>query len=29
VREDVPVLGDLAREFDFTQAPRPPLLLAP
>ena len=27
VREDVPVLGDLAREFDFAQAPRPPLLL--
>ena len=29
VREDVPVLGDLAREFDFTKAPRPPLLLEP
>jgi phospholipase C len=24
VRENVPILGDLAQEFDFTQAPRPP-----
>jgi len=29
VREDVPQLGDLAQEFDFAQAPRPPLLLRP
>jgi phospholipase C len=29
VRERLPVLGDLAREFDFTQAPRKPLILAP
>ncbi|MDQ1458046.1 MAG: hypothetical protein QOH28_3666 [Actinomycetota bacterium] len=27
VRETVPILGDLASEFDFTQLPRPPLLL--
>jgi phospholipase C len=27
VREDDPVLGDLARDFDFHQRPRPPLLL--
>jgi phospholipase C len=27
VREDAPVLGDLTRDFDFTQKPRPPLLL--
>jgi phospholipase C len=27
VRETVPVLGDLASEFNFTQIPRPPLLL--
>jgi phospholipase C len=27
VREDVPILGDLASEFDFTQPPRPPLIL--
>jgi phospholipase C len=27
VREDVPTLGDLYNDFDFTQAPRPPLLL--
>ena len=25
VREDVPVLGDLTKDFDFSQAPRPPL----
>jgi phospholipase C len=29
VREDVPILGDLAQDFDFTQRPRQPLLLAP
>jgi phospholipase C len=29
VREDVPLLGDLTPDFDFTQAPRPPLVLDP
>jgi phospholipase C len=29
VREREPILGDLARDFDFTQAPRAPLLLMP
>jgi phospholipase C len=29
VRENDPLLGDLARDFDFTQAPRAPLLLMP
>jgi phospholipase C len=29
VRENVPVLGDLANDFDFSQTPRPPVLLAP
>jgi phospholipase C len=29
VREDVPELGDLRRSFDFSQKPRPPLLLDP
>jgi phospholipase C len=29
VREDVPALGDLRADFDFSQAPRPPLILAP
>ena len=29
VREDAPELGDLAADFDFSQAPRPPLLLPP
>jgi phospholipase C len=29
VRETLPVLGDLSAEFDFTQAPRPPLILDP
>jgi phospholipase C len=29
VREDVPILGDLRRDFDFSQAPRKPLLLNP
>ena len=27
VRENVPALGDLASDFDFTQEPRPPLVL--
>ena len=27
VRENVKILGNLARDFDFTQKPRPPLLL--
>jgi phospholipase C len=27
VREDEPILGNLVRDFDFTQRPRPPLLL--
>ena len=27
VREDVPVLGDLTQDFDFNQAPRPPMVL--
>ena len=27
VRENVPILGDLTADFDFTQAPRPPMLL--
>ena len=27
VREDVPILGDLTNDFDFTQEPRPPLIL--
>ncbi len=29
VREDVPILGDLRRDFDFTQEPIPPLVLDP
>jgi phospholipase C len=29
VREEAEVLGDLAAEFDFTQDPRPPLILDP
>jgi phospholipase C len=29
VREDVPILGDLTTDFDFTQPPRPPLVLPP
>ena len=29
VRENVPQLGDLANDFDFTQAPLPPLILVP
>ena len=27
VREDVPILGDLTRDFDFSQPPRPPVVL--
>jgi phospholipase C len=29
VREDVAILGDLVQDFDFTQKPRPPLVLNP
>jgi len=29
VRENDPLLGNLAADFDFTQAPRPPMLLTP
>jgi phospholipase C len=29
VRERAPVLGDLAKDFDFDQKPRPPLVLTP
>jgi phospholipase C len=29
VREDIPLLGNLIDDFDFTQAPRPPLVLDP
>jgi Phospholipase C len=29
VRENVPILGDLRKEFDFAQPPRPPLILDP
>ncbi len=29
VRENAPILGNLIKEFDFTQKPRPPLLLKP
>ena len=29
VRENAPQLGDLTTDFDFSQAPRPPLVLAP
>jgi phospholipase C len=28
VRETVPILGDLANDFDFTQQPRPPMILS-
>ena len=28
VREDIPILGDLIDDFDFTQTPRPPLILS-
>jgi phospholipase C len=27
VRENVRILGNIARDFDFAQKPRPPLLL--
>ena len=29
VREDIPILGDLSQEFDFTQAPRAPIFGTP
>jgi phospholipase C len=29
VRENAKILGNLARDFDFSQKPRPPLLLPP
>ena len=29
IREDVPQLGNLANEFDFSQQPIPPLILNP
>jgi len=29
VRENVPLLGDLCQDFDFTQKPRPPMFLSP
>jgi hypothetical protein len=29
VRETLPILGTLANDFDFTQKPRPPLILRP
>jgi len=29
VREDVPILGDLRRDFNFSQQPRRPLFLNP
>jgi phospholipase C len=29
VREAAPILGDLTRDFDFSQPPRPPLILPP
>jgi len=29
VRENVAILGDLTAAFDFSQAPRPPLILDP
>jgi hypothetical protein len=28
VREDVPILGDLVQDFNFSQPPRPPLILS-
>ena len=27
VRESAPILGNLAKDFDFSQKPRPPLIL--
>ena len=29
VREDLPLLGDLTQDFDFSQPPRPPMILNP
>jgi hypothetical protein len=29
VREDLPLLGDLVKDFDFTQQPRQPMILDP
>ncbi len=29
VRENAPILGDLSKDFEFSQPPRPPLLLNP
>jgi hypothetical protein len=29
VREHVSILGDVRRDFDFSQTPRPPLILDP
>jgi phospholipase C len=29
VRENLPLLGDLVKDFDFTQQPRPPMILDP
>ena len=29
VREDAPQLGDLLEDFDFSQSPRPPMVLSP
>jgi phospholipase C len=29
VRESVPLLGDLTNDFNFSQRPRPPLILPP
>jgi phospholipase C len=29
VREEIPILGNLLREFDFTQEPLPPMILDP
>ena len=29
VRETLPILGNLANDFDFTQTPRPPVILRP
>ena len=28
MREDVPILGDLTKDFDFDQKPLPPLVLS-
>jgi hypothetical protein len=29
MREEIPILGDLLEEFDFSQDPLPPLVLDP